>query len=129
MEKIENFSYVQMSCRLAFIALTELGYLTKERSQDQIGIVESHTFQYYKISMQYMFIMEFTKLLEPDTKDRRLRKTEAWEDYESQNISSLEKLSRRINDSLVMAFEYKHDENKKVIGEISYSELYMYIYA
>lgn len=129
MEKIENFSYVQMSCRLAFTALIELGHLTKERSRDQVQVVKSYTFQYYRISMQYMFIMEFTKLLEADTKDRRLRKTETWEDYESQNISSLEKLSRRINDFLGPAFASKHDENKKVIGEIRDSEFYKYIQA
>jgi len=126
MEKIENFSYVQMSCRLAFIALTELGYLTKERSQDQIGIVESHTFQYYKISMQYMFVMEFTKILEADTKDRIYSKRK-WEDDENQNFSSLQKLSRRIKDSLGASFASKHEENKQILEEVRRSEFYNYI--
>jgi hypothetical protein len=129
MEKIENFSFVQMSCRLALIALTELSHLTKERPRAQIQIVKSHTFQYYRISMQYMFVMEFTKLLEADTKDRKFRKEEKWEDYENQNFSSLQKLSRRIKDSLGLDFSSKHEENKQIIGEIRDSEFYKYMKA
>jgi hypothetical protein len=127
MEKTENFSYVQMSCRLAFTALTELGHLTKERSRDQVQIVKSHTFQYYRISMQYMFVMEFTKLLEPDTKYRRHRKREKWEEYENQNFSSLQKLSRKLNESLGESFTSKHEENNQILGQIRDSEFCKYI--
>ena len=107
-----------MSCRLAFIALTELGYLTKERSQDQIDIVESHTFQYYRISMQYMFVMEFTKLLEPDTKGTR------WERFENRHASSLAKLSRKINEAFGTSFARQHDDNINILKDIRDSGFY-----
>lgn len=115
MQKIENFSYVEMSCRLAFISLTELSYLNKERSADQLKIMNIPPFLYYRISMQYMFLMEFTKLLEADTKDKTYRNGSTWKDYENKNFSSLAKLSRRVSDSLGTSFSESMKKIKRFL--------------
>src|SRR5690606_5313111 len=55
------------------------------------------------------------------------RKGKKWEDYESQNFSSLQKLSRNIKNSLGVSFASKHEENKQILEEIRDSEFYKYI--
>jgi hypothetical protein len=46
-------------------SLSELQILTDEIfTEDEIKIVESHTFKFYRVTLQYCFIMEYCKLLE-----------------------------------------------------------------
>ena len=45
-------------------AISELYYLNLESLEDEVDFINNHTFQWYKISLQYMFIVEYCKLLE-----------------------------------------------------------------
>jgi len=99
-KKIANFSYVQMSLVLAFNALTELGFLSKTRSKEEVEMVMGPPFRYYGVTLQYMFIMEYVKLLERDY----LR-------FPTQHFASLEKLSLKVLDTVGLDFKLLHDEN------------------
>lgn len=99
-KKIANFSYVQMSLVLAFNALTELGFLNKTRSKEEVEMVMGPPFRYYGVTLQYMFIMEYVKLLERNS----LR-------FPTQHFASLEKLSLKVLDTVGLDFQLLHNEN------------------
>tara|TARA_R110002124_G_scaffold171273_5_gene338958 strand:- start:1088 stop:1618 length:531 start_codon:yes stop_codon:yes gene_type:complete len=67
--------------------------------------------------------MEFTKLLESDTKDRKnFPKGKTWEDYENTNSASLAKNSRFIYELKGESFEKEHRENIDQLVKIRASD-------
>lgn len=66
------FDLVQMSCRLLAKSLYELRILNEpKQNRKEADLVQFLPFKFYRVSLQYMIVMEFTKLLEPDTKDKK----------------------------------------------------------
>lgn len=47
----------------ANMALTEIHHLSKERPPHEIELINSHTFMFYRVSLQYMYVSEYCKLL------------------------------------------------------------------
>lgn len=94
---IKNFEYVQMSLNLVFTSLTELGYLSKARGFE---LLNGPPFQYYTVTLQYMFIMEYIKLLESDSKRNPLN-----------HFASVEKLSIEVYKDIGTPFKETHDLN------------------
>ncbi len=113
MEEIENLSYVQSSLHWTFMALTEIYFLNKERRSEEIELLNGPPFQYYRISLHYMFIMEYKKLLEHDNANRPLN-----------NFASLEKLSNVVLDKKGDLFKAKHEKNLSLLTSIRESAFF-----
>ncbi|MBL4675242.1 MAG: hypothetical protein JKY70_03405 [Mucilaginibacter sp.] len=79
---IRNIDYVHMCLHLAFDSLNELSILSKERSADEVNFIHHSPLIKYAVALQYMFVMEYTKLFEVKKKGDS-----------SSNLASLEKLS------------------------------------
>lgn len=127
MEKEEKFiGIVQMSFHLLSIALEELLILNEEkRDPNEIHLMNLPPFKFYRISLQYMIIMELTKLLEKDTKDKKSFKSgTTWENYENTNSASLAKNSRLIYELKGHNFDNEHLENKVQLEKIWNSAFY-----
>lgn len=112
--EIENFSFVQASLHWTFRALTEIYFLNKERSCKEIELVNGPPFEFYRISLHYMFIMEYAKLME--SKNDR---------YPTNHIASLEKLSDAVYKENDNDFRELHDKNLEILTLIKSSDFYM----
>ncbi|GGZ23519.1 hypothetical protein GCM10007049_15620 [Echinicola pacifica] len=132
-EKIENFEYVQMSCKLFCTSLNELKLINKERPHEERELVSKPPFKFYRVSLMYMIVMELSKLMERDTKFKKGQKNNflieknGWEGREKTNIASLEKLSRKVNDHLGSSFDLKHAQNMELIDEIRSTDFFKMI--
>ncbi len=127
MEKEENFiGIIQMSLHLLSTALDELLVINEEKKDSkETHLMNLPPFKFYRISLQYMIIMELTKLLERDTKDRKnFRRGTTWEDYENTHSASLEKNSRMIYELKGEIFEKEFLENKDQLEKIWASDYY-----
>lgn len=113
-EKIEQLiSYVQSSLYFSNEAFNEIWHITQTpSSKEEYDIVSGHPFSFYGITLQYCFVMEYTKLL--DTNSSK----------ENENVASLLKLNESAKDFLGDSFEPKYLENKKLLKEITNSDLY-----
>lgn len=113
---IPNFSYVQMSLNLAFKALTELQFLNKSRSAEEVDLLSGPPFQFYAVTLQYMFIMEYVKLLERD-----------YRKYPSQHFASLEKLSLKLLETFGVSYQTAHDQNMAELEMIRKTDFFTMI--
>jgi len=111
--KIENFKFVEACLHWTNKSLTEISLLNKERSPKEIELVNGPPFQFYRISLHYMFTMEYIKLTESDN-DR----------FPSNHFASLEKLSKALLNEFQTAFEPKHKANLVDILVIKSSAFY-----
>lgn len=111
--KIKNFQFVEACLHWTHLALTEISYLNKARSTKEIAFVNGPPFHYYRISLHYMFIMEYIKLIEIDN----LR-------FPQSHFASLEKLSNALYREKGLDFENVHDKNLKELAAIRSSDFY-----
>jgi hypothetical protein len=125
MEKEEKYlAIIQMSCRTLSVALDELLVVNEQKSDKRDAeLMNMHPFKFYRVSLQYLIVMELCKLLEPDTKDDPRNKTK-WEKFESVNVASVSKISRIIYELKGEAFHVNHIENKKTLNNIRKSTFY-----
>ncbi len=104
--------FVKTSFELCNLSFGELWYLTQSpRSEDEIKLSKDHTLHFYGVTLQYCFIMEYTKLLEKDDESNKT------------NIASLFKLNNRLKESLKVSYENKYAENSRLLEEIINSSL------
>ena len=75
-------------------------------------IVNSHTFNFYRVTLQYCFIMEYIKLLEVGSKNNK------------QHIASLTRLNEIINENNYNNFQKQFNENLQLLNEIKKSDFY-----
>lgn len=113
-QEIKNFSFVQASLHWTFRALTEIYFLNKARSPKEIELVNGPPFEFYRISLHYMFTMEYTKLME--SKNDR---------FPTNHIASLEKLSNDIYNEKGSDFEELHGKNLGILTSIKSSDFYI----
>lgn len=112
-KSIPNFSYVQMSLNLSFTALTELSYLSKARSKEEVDLVSGPPFQFYAVTLQYMFVMEYAKLLEKD-----------YRRFPDQHFASLEKLSLKVLETIGSDYQALHEKNLEELEIIRGSDFF-----
>src|ERR1043165_2227081 len=113
-EKLEQLiSYVQSSLYFSNEAFNEIWHITQTpNTKEEYDIVKGHPFSFYGIALQYCFIMEYTKLLDTNISN------------ENENVASLLKLNKQARDFLGDVFDQKYLENKKLLSEITNSDLY-----
>jgi hypothetical protein len=115
-KNIPNFSYVQMSLVMSFNALTELEYLNKTRSKEEVEMLMMPPFQFYAVTLQYMFVMEYVKLLERD-----------YIRFPLQHFASLEKLSIKVLETIGAAYQLRHDQNMAELETIRQTDFFTMI--
>lgn len=119
-----NLQIVQMSLTLLSKALNELKVVNELKGNVwESKMMNVSPFSFYRVSLQYIVIMEFSKLLEPDTKDND-RNKENWRKFENKNAANLSKLSRMIYDLTKDSYLDDHNENKKKLDELRGSQFY-----
>jgi hypothetical protein len=114
-EKIEQLiSFVQSSLFFSNEAFNEIWHITQTpNSKEEYDITVGHPFSFYGITLQYCFVMEYTKLL-----DKKSSK-------ENQNVASLLRLNESTLNYLGDVFRPKYLENEKLLNNINSSELCM----
>lgn len=114
-EKVEKLiSYVQSSLYFCNEAFNEIWHITQTpNSKEEYDIVSGHPFGFYGVALQYCFIMEYTKLLHPNSKN------------ENENVASIPRLNKCAMDLLRHTFRLKYDENKRLLKCLQTSELYL----
>lgn len=106
----EKFDQVYWSIYLLNTTLTELQIITDYfYSKDELSIANSHTFNLYKMTLQYCIIMEYTKLLQGIDEKRK-----------NSHISSLFKLNQTVFD-YTKSFESKFVANKEKLDKLKNS--------
>jgi hypothetical protein len=94
-------------------ALNEYSIISdREYNQSELKIVNSHTFDFYRITLQYCYLMEYNKLFEKGRNDL------------SQNISSLNQLNVVIHKFIGQEFSTKFSENESSLSLIRESNYY-----
>lgn len=113
-EQIENrLTHIRWSIYLYNTSLSELQIISDEiYTIDEIKIVNSHTFNFYRVTLQYCFIMEHCKLLEKGNKKNE------------QNISSLNRLNEILLEDSTKDFQVLYNENVSLIENIKGSDFY-----
>jgi AbiU2 len=113
-EKIEQLiSYSQSSLYFSNEAFNEIWHITQTpNSKEEYDIVAGYPFGFYGITLQYCFIMEYTKLLDTNTSN------------ENENVASLSKLNKSTRNFLGDTFEPQYLENKRLLNDITNSDLY-----
>lgn len=113
-EQIENrLAHIHWSTYLYNTSLSELQIISDEiYTSDEIKIVNSHTFDFYRVTLQYCFIMEYCKLLEKGNKRNE------------QNISSLNTLNEILLEDSTKNFHVLHNENISLLESIKSSDFY-----
>jgi hypothetical protein len=111
--KIENFLFVEACLHWTFRALTDISFLNKARSTKEIELVNGPPFHFYRISLHYMFTMEYIKLTEADN-----------ERYPQNHYASLEKLSNTICKMDEYNFRESHEANIADLTTIKSSDFY-----
>jgi len=113
-DKIEQLiSYAQSSLYFANEAFNEIWHITQTaNTKEEYDIVAGHPFGFYSIMLQYCFIMEYTKLLDTNASN------------ENKNVASLLKLNESTKDFPGGVFELKYLENKRLLNDITNSDLY-----
>lgn len=106
MDKLENLRYTHVSLHLLNTALTELEILNQSRTKDELHFVDSLMVKRYRLSLMYMFVMEYCKLLEPTT-------------LKDENFASLARLNLSVSRiESIENYNYNYREIKKRISEI-----------
>jgi hypothetical protein len=112
-QKNENFPFVEACLHWTYSSLTEISYLNKARPPKELELVNGPPFQFYRVSLHYMFTMEYVKLTESDN-----------EEYPQNHYASLEKLSNTILKEKGNDFEQLHEINLKELATIKSSNFY-----
>lgn len=104
--------HVKMSCNLLYLAWHELHLIINVSNPREVKLVSgSPPFLYYALSLQYMLVMEFTKLLESGGKP-------------DENVASLFK----VNKYMLKTFGEKYEESNllilKLLNSIRKSDIY-----
>lgn len=103
----ERFEHVYWSITLYYSSLTELLIISNYVYNDsELQIINSHTFDFYRVTLQYCFIMEYNKLLEKGNNDKY------------QHISSLRKLNEAIYSSVGKSYEANYLENEVKLSNL-----------
>jgi len=109
----ERFNHVYWSIYLYNSSLNELQIISDlQYNQSELRIANSHTFNFYRITLQYCFIMEYNKLLEVSRKNN------------NEKISSLFQLNKFINSIIGKEFESTYYDNEKKLLDIKQTEFY-----
>ena len=113
-KQIKNrLEQIHWSTYLYNTSLSELEILSDEiYIDDEIKIVNSHTFKFYRVTLQYCFIMEYCKLLEKGEKRNE------------KHISSLNRLNEILLNDNAMNFQNSYEVNLSLIENIKKSEFY-----
>lgn len=113
----ERLRHVYWSFYLCNQSLSELYTITfKSYNRSELKIINSSTFNFYKVTLQYSFIMEYCKLLEPKKKSKR-----------QANISSLEQLNELLFRGYKKEFEKKYQENDSLFKKLMQSDFNRHI--
>jgi hypothetical protein len=105
-------THVQASFHLCNLAFSEIWYLTQTpTTNDEYEIATRHPFDLYSVSLQYFFIMEYTKLMEVDKGDFK------------KYISSVSKLNNKIRGFIGENFEINFQNNKLSLNNIEKTSL------
>lgn len=119
-----NLDIIQMSCRILAVAIDELLVVNEQKTDKrEAELINLHPFSFYRVSLQYMIVMELCKLLEPDTKDNPNKKKN-WEKFEAENPASISKISRIIFELRGNSYQNDHKTNVKTLDEIRKSVFY-----
>src|SRR5690625_4749517 len=106
----ERLNHVYWSIYLYNQSLSELRIVTNLKyDKSELKIANSHTFNFYKVTLQYCCIMEYNKILEYGRRDN------------DQNISSLYRLNKLIHSTHSQTISNKYLENKEKINELKSS--------
>jgi hypothetical protein len=113
-EQIENrLTHIHWSTYLYNTSISELRIISDELySPNEIKIVNSHTFDFYRVTLQYCFIMEYCKLLEKGNINNE------------QNISSLNRLNQIFLQDSTKDFQMLFNQNDQLIESIKCSPFY-----
>jgi hypothetical protein len=107
------FDHVYWSIYLYNSSLTELQIISDfEYNNEELQIVNSHTFNFYRVTLQYCFVMEYNKLLEIGRKGNE------------QNISSMFKLNESIQTLNGKSFDKLFSDNKIKLSTLKTTEFY-----
>lgn len=107
----ERLEQVHWSFYLYNRSLAELHMLTYESyNEEELKIVNSSTFNFYKVTLQYCFIMEYCKLLENKKKARG-----------SANISSIHRLNESFYGEFGESFGDTYKKNNQHIEQLQVS--------
>lgn len=112
-KELENFAFVQACLHWSFLSLKEISYLNKERTPAEIQLISGPPFVYYRIALQYMFTMEYNKLMEPMKSGFPLN-----------HFASLEKLSSAILKDQGKNFEQHHVKNLTALEQIRKTDFF-----
>jgi hypothetical protein len=108
-----RFDHVYWSIFLYNSSLTELQIVSDfTYNGSELKIVNSHTFDFYRVTLQYCFIMEYNKLLERGRSDNE------------QNISSLYKLNQAVFSEQGKSYENKYLDNENSLTTIKDSDYF-----
>jgi hypothetical protein len=109
----ERFNHVYWSIYLYNLSLSELKIVSNtEYNQSELQIVNSHTFNFYKTTLHYCFIIEYNKILEKGRKDK------------NQNISSIIQLNDIVYSLNNNSFSEKYIQNMESISKLKSSTFY-----
>jgi hypothetical protein len=113
-EQIENrLIHIHWSTYLYNTSLSELQIISDENyNYDEIKIINSHTFDFYRVTLMYCFIMEYCKLLEKGKKENE------------HNISSLNRLNEILLEHSTKDFQTLYNENVSLLENIKKSDFY-----
>src|SRR5699024_11383529 len=103
----ERLKQVHWSFYLCSRSLSELQLISYENySKNELKIVNSPTFNFYKITLQYCFIMEYCKLLETKEKAKNRK---------NNHISSIQYLNELFYKELGNTFKPSYKDNNRKI--------------
>jgi len=112
---IPNIPFVQISLTLANKAISELKIIRDFEQEDSAKLLEGHLFSLYALSLQYMFLMEITKLLEGSNKGGK------------ENFSSMEKAGEAMLKKGISNYADNHSILKARLENIRESEFFGYL--
>jgi hypothetical protein len=102
-EKVEQLlKYVQFSLLLCNEAYNEIWNITQTpNTNEEYNLVNGKPFSFYNVSLQYCFILEYTKLMEDDIR------------AEDKNVASLNRLNRAVSEFVGNTYDTIFNENKE----------------
>lgn len=108
-----KFDNTYWSIHLFNNALSELKLLSEEVCSDsEVAIVKSRTMSFYRVTLQYCIVLEYTKLFENPSADRK-----------KEHNSSLFKLNKKIFKTS-NSFEENYEVNLKKLNSITETEFF-----
>ena len=113
-EKVDQLlKHVQFSLLLCNEALNEILNITQTpNTNEEHDLVNGKPFSFYGVTLQYCFIMEYTKLMEDDLRT------------EDKNVASLNRLNRAVNELVGSKYDNIFNEKRGLLGEIRKSILH-----